>query len=176
MSIAGAESVRIADGPRVRATDGCVCGWSVADAWAHMVWTGPERSQGSTQGSAEAWGEAGRGLCGGFRWGRGLGELCVRLCLGAFAFWTVFAQQEGLHVVRCQGQPRGCRAGRVGWCCLSQRLVVRLSSCSGHSDSAPLLKLLLVTEKQVQTLRTSPILGLAPARQRELCCCARTAR
>ena len=62
MPIAGAESVRIADGPRVRATDGCVCGWSVADAWAHMVWTGPERSQGSTQGSAEAWGEAGRGL------------------------------------------------------------------------------------------------------------------
>jgi hypothetical protein len=115
--------------PRVYASrTGLVCGqrtgvcadvWSVADAWAWCRHA-QNGAKGAHRGVRRHGARLG-GACGGFRWGRGLGELCVRLCLGAFAVWTVFAQQEGLHVVRCQGQPRGCRAGRVGWCCLSQR-------------------------------------------------------
>ena len=100
MPIAGAESVRVADGPRVRATDGYVCGWSVADAWAWCRHA-QNGAKGAHRGVRRHGARLG-GARGGVRWGRGLGgavRATVPWCvcfLDSVCFWTVFAQQRCL--------------------------------------------------------------------------------
>ena len=72
------------------------------------------------------------------------GRRSERCALPTEHLYTGEREQGCGFVVRCPGQPRGCRAGRaVGWCCLSQRLVVRLSSRSGHFSQTQLTQLRL---------------------------------